>query len=61
LRDLEERQAAVLAVTHYTAITGVTPSSSACPGNHGCVSMLDDQALLLWQFADIGTPLRIRR
>ena len=31
------------------------------PGSHGCVSMLDEQALLLWQFADIGTPLRIRR
>jgi len=37
------------------------PELFGMPGSHGCVSMLDDQALLLWQFADIGTPLRIRR
>ena len=37
------------------------PELFGMPGSHGCVSMLDDQALFLWQFADIGTPLRIRR
>jgi hypothetical protein len=37
------------------------PELFGMPGSHGCVSMLDEQALLLWQFAEIGTPLRIRR
>ncbi len=30
------------------------------PGNLGCALMLDDEALVLSQFADIGTSLRIR-
>jgi lipoprotein-anchoring transpeptidase ErfK/SrfK len=37
------------------------PELFGMPGSHGCVSMLDEQALLLWQFAEIGAPLRIRR
>ncbi len=37
------------------------PELFGMPGSHGCVSMRDEQALLLWQFAEIGTPLRIRR
>ena len=37
------------------------PDLFGMPGSHGCVSMLDDQAGVLWQFAEIGTPLRIRR
>jgi lipoprotein-anchoring transpeptidase ErfK/SrfK len=37
------------------------PELFGMPGSHGCVSLLDDQALELWQFADIGTPLLIHR
>ena len=37
------------------------PDLFGMPGSHGCVSMLDDQTLLLWQFTKVGTPLRIPR
>jgi hypothetical protein len=38
-----------------------TPETIGRPGSHGCVNMLLDDSRFMWDWADIGTPILIRR
>jgi lipoprotein-anchoring transpeptidase ErfK/SrfK len=38
-----------------------TPETIGRPGSHGCINMLLDDSRFMWDWADIGTPILIRR
>jgi hypothetical protein len=38
-----------------------TPETIGRPGSHGCINMLLDDSRFMWEWADIGTPILIRR
>lgn len=38
-----------------------TPETIGRPGSHGCINMLLDDSRFMWDWANIGTPILIRR